>query len=514
MNKIIFSLVFSLLLIGFGNFVYAANYQDPVIIFETELGTIVIELFVADATEHAKNFISLSTSGFYDGTVFHRIIPGFMIQGGDPNTINGDPNTWGQGGPDDRLDAEFNSIKHNRGIVSMARSADPNSAGSQFFIVHKDSNFLDGEYTVFGRIATEESFNTLDRIAAVQTERNDRPTNPEQVRIIKTEIGSREDIRGIIPFVEPERNAPLRTPDEEVTPTGNQIFENQELDISFSAPEGWLLQRSDKTSNNPNAPDVAAVGPEIDGINPVISLTIENIDDKTLDDLITEKNNVLAEVVYQNKLEILSQEKIKSNVYETIAIGNFEVDNEILKIKFSEVLMLVDEKSYTFAYSNALNNFDNQLPNFQNTIDSFKILSQDNTIMKSSTDNSSEEGGGCLIATAAYGSELAPQVQMLREIRDNQLMNTESGSAFMGTFNELYYTFSPYIADMERESPVFKEIVKAGLTPMLSTLAIMENAETESEVLGLGLSVIALNLGMYIGLPAFGIIKVIQLRKN
>jgi len=125
-----------------------------------------------------------------------------------------------------------------------------------------------------------------------------------------------------------------------------------------------------------------------------------------------------------------------------------------------------------------------------------------------------EEGGGCLIATAAYGSELAPQVQMLREIRDNQLMNTESGSAFMSTFNELYYTFSPYIADMERESPVFKEIVKAGLTPMLSTLAIMDNAETESEVLGLGLSVIALNLGMYIGLPAFGIIKVIQLRKN
>ena len=85
---------------------------------------------------------------------------------------------------------------------------------------------------------------------------------------------------------------------------------------------------------------------------------------------------------------------------------------------------------------------------------------------------SSEEGGGCLIATATYGSELAPQVQMLREIRDNQLMNTESGSAFMTTFNEAYYSFSPYIADLERESPVFKEIVKAGLTPMLSTLTI------------------------------------------
>ena len=129
------------------------------------------------------------------------------------------------------------------------------------------------------------------------------------------------------------------------------------------------------------------------------------------------------------------------------------------------------------------------------------------------TQESSEEGGGCLIATAAYGSEMAPQVQLLREIRDNQLMNTEAGSAFMGTFNEMYYSFSPYIADMERENPMFKEIVKAGLTPMLSTLSLMENADSESEVLGLGLSVIALNLGMYIGLPAFGILKVIQLRK-
>ena len=127
---------------------------------------------------------------------------------------------------------------------------------------------------------------------------------------------------------------------------------------------------------------------------------------------------------------------------------------------------------------------------------------------------SSEEGGVCLIATAAYGSELAPQVQQLRELRDNQLMNTESGSAFMSTFNEAYYSFSPYIADYEREHPLFKEAVKVAITPMLSTLAIMESAETESEVLGLGLSVIALNLGMYIGLPAFGIIKVIQLRKN
>jgi len=118
------------------------------------------------------------------------------------------------------------------------------------------------------------------------------------------------------------------------------------------------------------------------------------------------------------------------------------------------------------------------------------------------------QGGGCLIATATYGSELAPQVQQLRELRDNQLLNTESGTAFMSTFNEMYYSFSPYIADMEREHPMFKEAIKLVITPMLYTLAIMENAESESEVLSLGISVITLNLGMYLAVPAIVIIGI------
>ena len=118
------------------------------------------------------------------------------------------------------------------------------------------------------------------------------------------------------------------------------------------------------------------------------------------------------------------------------------------------------------------------------------------------------DGGGCLIATAAYGSEMAPQVQLLREIRDNQLMNTESGTAFMITFNEAYYSFSPYIADMERENPYFKEAIKLAITPMISTLSLMENAESESEVLSIGISVIMLNLGMYLGVPAIVIIGI------
>ena len=423
-----------------------------------------------------------------------------MIQGGDPNTISGESNTWGQGGPDKKLDAEFNNIKHNRGIVSMARSADPNSAGSQFFIVHQDSNFLDGEYTAFGRLATEESFETLDKIAAVPTGTSDRPIDPEQVRIIKTTIIATDTVSGYIPYVEPERTGIL-TPTAE--PIGNQIFESQELGITFSAPVGWLLQQLDTTIDG--GPDVAAVGPKIDGINPVISLTINNQGDKTIDDLIIEKNNVLAEAVYLNKLEILSQQKIKSNVYQTEAIGNFEVDDSSLKIKFLEVMILSQQKSYTFAYSNTVDNFNNDMPKFQGSLDSFRILSQQSTIM---AEEVPEEGGGCLIATATYGSEMATEVQQLRELRDNQLLNTESGTAFMSTFNNVYYSFSPAIADMERENPMFKEAVKVAITPMLSSLSLMENANSESEVLGLGLSVIVLNLGMYVAVPAVVIVGI------
>jgi peptidyl-prolyl cis-trans isomerase B (cyclophilin B) len=195
-------------------------------------------------------------------------------------------------------------------------------------------------------------------------------------------------------------------------------------------------------------------------------------------------------------------------VYQIDAIGNFERNDEQLKIKFLEVMILSKQKSYTFAYSNTIENYDNEVSKFQESLNSFKILSQEKSIMKSSTEESSEEGGGCLIATAAYGSELAPQVQLLREIRDNQLMNTESGSAFMATFNDVYYSFSPIIADYERENPYFKEGIKIVITPMISTLQLMENAETESEVLGLGLSVISLNLGMYLGVPAIIIIGI------
>ena len=507
MQKILLILTFSLIFITSTNYTFAQNYEDPLVILETTQGEIVIDFFRIDAPNHSENFLILSQTGFYEGTLFHRIIPGFMIQSGDPNSISGDPNTWGQGGNgalSDRIDAEFNNIKHDRGIVSMARAQDPNSAGSQFFIVHKDSHFLDEQYTVFGRIVTESSFETLDKIAAVQTGSNDRPYNPEQVRIISTTVVERSEISNIMNLSEPERTGSTVTATPEFT-----IFENQELDVKFSVPVGWMLQQPPKSSLD--SPDVVAVGPKLDGFNPNITFTIKDATGKTLDDLISEKNQILDQAAYLNKLEIINQEKIKSNVYQTQAIASFVTNDVELKIKFIEVMIFSNEKSYILAYSNTVENFDNDLTKFNESVNSFEILSQQSSESKSieeNTNQQSEEGGGCLIATATYGSELAPQVQQLRELRDNQLMNTESGKQFMSTFNDIYYTFSPIIADYERENSYFKETVKIVITPMISTLSIMENAESESEVLGFGLSVIVLNLGMYLGVPAIIIIGI------
>ena len=140
---------------------------------ETNFGKISFKLLPELAPETVRNFEKLAKSGFYDGTLFHRIIPGFMIQGGDPNTKTDNKGSWGMGGPGYSINAEFSSRSHLRGIVSMARSQDPNSAGSQFFIVTADSTFLDKQYTVFGEVI--EGMDIADKIVNLQRDGNDCP---------------------------------------------------------------------------------------------------------------------------------------------------------------------------------------------------------------------------------------------------------------------------------------------------------------------------------------------------
>ena len=151
---------------------------------ETKFGKILFKLLPDLAPETVRNFEKLAREGFYDETLFHRVIPGFMIQGGDPNTRTSNKGSWGMGGPGYTVKAEFNSRSHLRGIVSMARAQDPDSAGSQFFIVTTDSTFLDRKYTVFGEVI--EGMDVADKIVNLQRDRNDCPL--EEAKMLRVTV--------------------------------------------------------------------------------------------------------------------------------------------------------------------------------------------------------------------------------------------------------------------------------------------------------------------------------------
>src|SRR5262245_1462432 len=153
----------------------------PRAVIETKFGEMEVELFADKAPGHVKNFTDLAKKGFYDGTTFHRVIPGFMIQGGDPNTRDpkGPRSSHGTGGPGYTIKAEFNDTPHKRGVLSMARSAAPDSAGCQFFICVKDSNFLDKKYTAFGRVVS--GMDVADKI--VNEPRDDKDNPNERIEM-------------------------------------------------------------------------------------------------------------------------------------------------------------------------------------------------------------------------------------------------------------------------------------------------------------------------------------------
>ncbi len=159
---------------------------SEVAVIKTSEGEMVLEFWPEVAPGHVENFKKLARQGFYDGTCFHRVIKGFMIQGGDPLTKDeANKARWGTGGPGYTIKAEFNDRPHVRGTLSMARASDPNSAGSQFFICHADARFLDGKYTAFGKLIKGDE--VLEKIATTPTDANDRPikrVNIESIRIV------------------------------------------------------------------------------------------------------------------------------------------------------------------------------------------------------------------------------------------------------------------------------------------------------------------------------------------
>src|SRR5574338_343922 len=514
--SVIVSVVVGLILAGLAPVFAETQISDKVVVLHTQSGDMVIELFPGDAPKTVANFLNLTEHNFYDRTVFHRVIKDFMIQGGDPKTKpNGykSVSEWGTGDAGYTIPGEFNMIKHKRGIVSMARGGDPDSGSSQFFIVHKDTPSLDQNYAVFGRLATDASFVTLDKIANLTNEgepTNYIPYDWGKGEILKAEVKNRADIPDLLNQGEPERVAPKA--EQKPVP-----YSNEKLGFSFVPPAGWFTQEPQKRSSQ--TPDVVAVGDKIGGFTPAISISVKPANGTSLDDYSAKIKDSLKSAIESGVLTILDEQKItikQNDGYMREALGKFNSTSGTLKVKFKEVVLKSDDKFYIITYTNSENNFDTTLPKFEAALESFSTsaLPTDVKPIDTPKDNTSKPFGQCAIATAAYGSALAPQVQMLREVRDNVLYSTNSGTAFMAGFNDFYYTFSPTIADWERQSPVFKEVVKATITPMLSTLSILNyvHIDSEGDMLGYGIGIIMLNVGMYFVVPAVIILKVRSLR--
>ena len=541
-----FAVLFILLILAFGitgtalaqsddqNCRISGNNSACVVIFHVIDGDLVIELVPEDAPQTVENFLDLAETGFYNNTLFHRIIEGFMIQGGDPNTkdtTTGAGNTWGRGGPGYSIPAEFNSINHDRGIVSMARSTHPDSGGSQFFIVHQDSHSLDGKYTVFGRIITQESFDTLDKIATRQTiPDSDIPIAYTQTTILSTEIVSKPDIEDTLILDEPNRTLALVEQTDQYT--------NTTMDFSLTVPTGWTIEESE-TPDNVGAHIVTLYGPSQERSSPIIYVKVDGLskynpetDDlskttfKDYADSLLERYHGLAE---KGNLILISEEAVVINGRDAHTIIGKQLDFTLGgEIQFKQTLLGSGSLIYGITYYNFSDNYSEGIDAYDNLVSDFTIISEMKKQQKleefaqigevevTFTDGEAEEeGGGCLIATAAFGSEMAPQVQFLRELRDNTVLQTESGTIFMKGFNQFYYSFSPIIADYERENPVFKEAVKLALTPLLTSLTLLQYSEidSESEMLGYGIGIILLNVGIYFVAPAVLIMKVRSFHK-
>ena len=490
---------------------HAADGEDRLAVLDTGSGRIVIEFFAGDAPGHVDNFVSLAESGFYDGTVFHRVIRGFMIQGGDPNTRQDDPgprSTWGMGGPDGSVDAEFNDIRHDRGIVSMARSMDPNSAGSQFFIVHSNSNFLDGQYTAFGRVATADSLETLDAIASLPTDVRDAPEDIGPAVVRSVSIVERGSVEGVEDLGEPARMSvpvgpPPGAPPPEAVPE-NGTYTSDAFGVSFDVPDGWFLQLTGETGDF--FPDMAMLGPAPMGGQPqAITIAVDPLGDATFEEMLENHAATIQEAVDGGQLEIESRSMITVGgvvAQQTDARSDLEFAGQEVSIRFREVVVAGADDFYTITYSSIAEQFADSEGDFASVISSFTAAGVGRP-PAAGADPDEAGGGGCLVATAAYGTELAPQVQLLREVRDGALAQTAAGSAFLGAFNAAYYAFSPAAADAIRDHPAAADAARVAAAPLLSILSVAALADGQSEwqTAALALLAAALALGAYVAAP-------------
>jgi hypothetical protein len=237
-------------------------------------------------------------------------------------------------------------------------------------------------------------------------------------------------------------------------------------------------------------------------INPLEILQVENINRSGIfTDQFLPLNSIIQIMVFSE--DGLQVKSVNSGVIEKLEhLGNLQENGWFFTSKSGNKI----DGRYIFATESSASKNDLIFSIGDNTGNNIEIK---NTEIKNTEIKNTEDGGGCLIATAAFGSELSPQVQFLREIRDNTVLQTESGTSFMTGFNQFYYSFSPVVADYERENPAFKEVVKITLTPLLTSLTLLQyvDIDSESEMLGYGIGIILLNIGMYFVAPAILIMK-------
>ena len=412
----------------------------------------------------------------------------------------------------------------------MARSHHPDSAGSQFFIMHRDDNRLDAKYTVFGRLVPGLP-NALDEIAKLPTNDKNQPIDSSRVTITKTSI---IDGFSTANFPDPERNTSL-VKSTKISGGIMETYFNSIHDVSFNIPYRWIVaegggdnlnltiepgkmehnvqQMIDQTGftpqvlvgSEPRNPSVESAG-----VSPAFFSLKGGDDPKILYNYILEDNA-------GRKAHVI------------VSTQNIQTPTETIQFKIAQIHFGNSDTTYSVIHINLTEWFRYEINSFDFTVNSFAIMIDgkmqtiefgNHPVFRQIIDLSREKPkpeslppariGGCLIATATFGSEMAPQVQFLRELRDNTVLQTESGSAFMAGFNQFYYSFSPAIADYERENPAFKEAVKITLTPLLTSLTLLQYADidSESEMLGYGISVILLNIGMYFIAPAVLITKI------
>ena len=529
--------------------------KNTAVLITTHEGTMVIEFYPEDAPNTVHNFLELAESGYYDGIVFHRIIPGFMIQTGDPNTKHPEFNTeltddeiralyndenetdrslWGTGGPGWQIDEEFNTLKHDRGAVSMARSQHKDTAGSQFFIVHQDSPALDGKYTVFGRLVPGTfSLAGMDRIASLERDIRDAPTDAFPAVIKSAKVIHTYFTTGL---GELGRNQSMVS-DVDTLAGEVKAYKNTLHDVVFQIPYRWdvidernedfLQVTMEPGSFEHNALQII----EKSGFVPQVLVGSENRTSYELE------NNQISTGFFSiagGDEPVILNNYIFSNLdgkraHLIMSTQNIQAGEETIEFKILQLHFNNSEKNYSIIYVNLSEFFRFEVNAFSYTVDSFEIeidgklqplkfgdspvfqqLMKDAKVKPEPEPLPPARIGGCLIATASYGSELAPQVQQLRELRDNTVLQTESGAIFMAGFNQFYYSFSPAIADYERENPAFKEAVKITLTPLLTSLTLLQytDIDSESEMLGYGITIILLNIGMYFIAPAILITKI------